>query len=70
MDANLLPALLVIAFWVLPSLLFAVLLPLLAGRRGLSRAPWILVGLIPVANVVGLIFLALKPTVTGGDADG
>ncbi len=59
-DGSLLPALLVIGFWLVPSLLLAVALPFMAGRRGLSRLPWVFIGLVPVVNMIGLILLALR----------
>lgn len=65
MNANMLPALLVIGVWVVPSLLLAVVLPVMAGRRGLSPLPWVFIGLVPVVNMIGLILLALRQRAGG-----
>ncbi len=64
-DGSLLPALFVIGFWVLPSLLLAVVLPIMAGRRNLSPLPWVFIGLVPVINMIGLILLALRQRADG-----
>ena len=46
----------------LPCLLLALVLTSMAGRRGLSKAPWVLIAFIPIVNLLGLLFLATRPT--------
>lgn len=64
-EGSYIPALLVFGSWILPSLLLAVVLPVMAGGRGLSRLPWFFIGIVPVVNMIGLILLALKPRADG-----
>ena len=46
---------------ILPSIVLAFVLSGMAERRGLSKSPWVVIGLIPVLGWLGLVLLALKP---------